>query len=186
MQRSAVVCSVAMDTKTDLQFMKFLSLPLSLVHTHTPPFCLHSLCSQIQHCDSLANKKPPYLPFSGTFFQQATFYNIQVEKIKNKGGGRETAVTQKPGCNYCPLSSGECSCHEQARLSKMSGIGLTESAPFTASFFSSSLAALLSPREGSHSSRLPLYSRLGFSPAESLVGPKVTLLSDKQWLSLSL
>lgn len=64
----------------------------------------------------------------------------------------------------------------------MLGIGLTESVPFTASFF---FLPPLSLREGSHSLRFPLYSRLGFSPAESLVGPKVMLLSDKQWLSLA-
>lgn len=50
-------------------------------------------------------------------------------------------------------------------------------------FFAS--AALLSLREGSHSSPLSLYSRLGCSPAESLASPKVTLLSDKQWIPLA-
>lgn len=65
----------------------------------------------------------------------------------------------------------------------MLGIGLTESVPFTASPPPPLLR--LSLREGSHSLRFPLYSRLGFSPAESLVGPKVMLLSNKQWLSLA-
>lgn len=87
------------------------------------------------------------------------------------------------GCKYCPL----------LLCRGMFGIDLTESAPFTCLliffllffFFFFFFAALLSSREGSHSSRLPLYSRLGFGSAESLAGPKVTLLSDNQGLSLA-
>lgn len=172
MQRSAVACSVAMDTKTDSLFNLWFFFFSASLRTHTLQRSLHSLCSQIQHSDSLSNKKPPYLPFSGTF-QQAAFYNIQVEKIKSKGGWKN-AITQNWTVTTVHFS-----------LWGMLGIGLTESAPFTASFFPPSFAALLSLREGAHSSQLLLYSRLGFGPAESLVGPKVMRLSDKQWLSLA-
>ena len=103
-----------------------LSAPLSL--SHTLPLCLHSLCSQLQHGDSLSNKKPPYLPFSGTF-QRAAFYNIQVEKIKNKVGWEKKKKKKEKakhyhselGCKYCPL----------LLCRGMFGTDLTESAPFT-------------------------------------------------------
>lgn len=85
---SGMVCCHGYKNRSFLQFMKFLSPP----RAYTFLLSLHAVCSQIQRCDSSANEKSLYRPFSGTS-QQAAFYNNRVEKIKNKGGG-EITVTQ--------------------------------------------------------------------------------------------
>lgn len=116
--------------KNRLSSIYEISLSASLLRTHTPNFSyIH--CSQIQHCDSLANKKPLYLPFSGTF-QQAAFYNIQVKKINKKEGGKTLSL--RTGVLQLSTFLWWMQCHKQARRSKMLAVGLAESAPFTASF----------------------------------------------------
>ena len=109
MWRSAVVCAVAMDTKTDLfNFWLFFLLSPSPAHTHTHTRSHFSSihCVLIQHGDSLSNKKPLHLPFSGTF-QQAGFCNIQVGKIRITDLKKLPPTITELGCNCCPLSSSE-------------------------------------------------------------------------------